>query len=79
MCVTFLINLLGYMFLECACDVGPDLLEVLLPVFWEECGKGALFSERVSHVSWLELLDLPMVDSFIIPCCRLVYKKFNNG
>ncbi len=57
----------AHMFLEGACDMWPDLLEVLLTILWEEGGKGALFSEGGCHVPRLELINLPMVHCLIIP------------
>lgn len=56
------------MFLECVCDMWPDLLEVFLTILWEESGKRALLCERVGHVSRLELLYLPVVHGLIVPC-----------
>ena len=57
------------MFFECACDMRPHLLEVLLTVLREQGGKGALLGEGVQHVSLLELFYLPVVDSLVIPSC----------
>ena len=55
------------MFLESACDVRPDLLEVFFTILWEEGGKGALLGEGTGHVPRLELIYLPVVHCLIIP------------
>lgn len=55
------------MFLESACDVRPDLLEVFLTILWEEGGKGALLGEGAGHVPWFELIYLPVVHRLVIP------------
>lgn len=57
------------MFLECACDVRPRLLEVLFTILGEEGSKGALLSKRMGHIAWLELLYFPVVNGLIIPGC----------
>ena len=60
------------MFLECPGQVGPHLLEVLLPVLGKESGKGALLSQRVTHVLWSEGFSLPVVNSIMVPRCVCV-------
>ena len=60
------------MFLECPGQVGPHLLEVLLPVLGKESGKGALLSQRVTHVLWSESFSLPVVNSIMVPRCVCV-------
>ena len=65
--IIIFITINSYVFLECACDKWPDLLEVLFTILWEESGEGALLGERMGHVSRLELLNLPVVHCLIIP------------
>ena len=51
-------------------DMSPDLLEIVLSVFGEECCKGRLFCEWCGVVLGLELFHLPVVDIVRVPGCR---------
>ena len=55
------------MLLECLGDMGPHLLKVPFSILGKEGGEGALFSEGLGHVSWFELLYLPVVYVLTVP------------
>jgi len=53
--------------LENSSYVRPHFLKVLLSILWEKGGKGAFFSERIGHVSFTELLYVPVIYAVIVP------------
>lgn len=57
-----------YLSFENPLNVRPDLLQVLLTIFGEQSGKTTLLSQWLRHVTFLELIYVPMVYGLAVPC-----------